>query len=453
MPFDLADARHALLEFAPNVWAELQGLAEGMEVPLAEAVAGFSNGRLPHPRRGCSSLAAPGTYGRNYDFDPRLYDRVMVAIQAEGTHPSVGFAERCTGRLDGMNAPGLAVGLHYVNDRDARPGLASPLIVRMVLDQCASVAEAIDLLRRIPHGLAFNYSLLDRTGDAAVVEAAPDRVAVRRGGPLACTNHFQSAEMEPANPAATGGSRRRLPPLEAWSRRALAAADLFRVLNDPRSDAFHHGYEAGFGTLHTLVAEPATATLLVGVGGGVEPKRIDLAAWATGRPLGLRRLRGRLGGGDPKLVRDRNLAGAEFRNVGLAGARFDDIDFSGAEITRNCNFRGMRIAGIPLDALFAAYDALHAEPKPMRHAYPYELETGEDGRLFVTFPDISRAGGEGPTEAEAVAAATRSLAAALATLAGSGQTIPPPSPPRPGQRSVEIDMPADDREQGRPFRG
>ena len=96
----------------------------------------------------------------------------------------------------------------------------------------------------------------------------------------------------------------------------------------------------------------------------------------------------------------------------------------------------------PLDALFAAYDALHAEPKPMRHAYPYELETGEDGRLFVTFPDVPLAGAEGQTEPEAAAAAALSLAAALDRLARSGRPVPPPSPPRPGQRSVEVDVPS-----------
>ncbi|BBK30066.1 putative RNase H-like HicB family nuclease [Stella humosa] len=78
----------------------------------------------------------------------------------------------------------------------------------------------------------------------------------------------------------------------------------------------------------------------------------------------------------------------------------------------------------------------------MRHAYPYELETGEDGRLFVTFPDVLRAGAEGATEPEAVAAAAQSLAMALERLAQAGRPLPAPSPPRPGQRTVAVEAPS-----------
>ena len=46
------------------------------------------------------------------------------------------------------------------------------------------------MLRRLPHAMGYNYSLLDANGVAAVVEAVPGSVAVRTGDWLACTNHF-----------------------------------------------------------------------------------------------------------------------------------------------------------------------------------------------------------------------------------------------------------------------
>jgi uncharacterized protein YjbI with pentapeptide repeats len=52
---------------------------------------------------------------------------------------------------------------------------------------------------------------------------------------------------------------------------------------------------------------------------------------------------------------DVSLAGAAFTDINLSSARFDDINFADAEITGNCNFRGMTIAGIPVEDLFAAY--------------------------------------------------------------------------------------------------
>ncbi len=353
--FELQAARAALRSYAPNVWEELHGISDGLGLPLDRTVAAFSNGRLRYPQRGCSAVLGGGVYGRNYDFTPRRYDCVLIAIQSPATHASIGFAERYTGRLDGMNDQGLCIGLHYVNDAGWRPGLASPLIVRIILDQCATAADAADLLCHLPHGLAFNYSIMDRHGEAAVVEASPDRVVVRRADALACTNHFQSPELEHANSDHVRASQRRLSPLEEWAGQGLAAGELFLALNDARSAAFHHGYAAGHGTLHTLVAEPASGALTIGIGANAAPRRIDVPAWAQGAALGFDRLRGRLGAKDDKLFRDRDLAGAEFRNVSLAGARFDDINFAGAEISAYCNFKGMRLAGIPVEELFAAY--------------------------------------------------------------------------------------------------
>ncbi len=53
--------------------------------------------------------------------------------------------------------------------------------------------------------------------------------------------------------------------------------------------------------------------------------------------------------------RDVSLRDARFTDINLAGSRFDDINFSDAEITGNCNFAGMRIDGVPVADLFAAW--------------------------------------------------------------------------------------------------
>jgi uncharacterized protein YjbI with pentapeptide repeats len=58
---------------------------------------------------------------------------------------------------------------------------------------------------------------------------------------------------------------------------------------------------------------------------------------------------------DSALFKDLTLRNATFANVSLAGGKFDDIDFSNAVITSNCNFSGMRIAGVDVKDLFAAY--------------------------------------------------------------------------------------------------
>jgi hypothetical protein len=174
------------------------------------------------------------------------------------------------------------------------------LIVRAVLDQCATTAEAVALLRRLPHAMRYNYSLLDAGGAAAVVEAHPGSVAVRTGEWLACTNHFQSPLLRPLNRRAAH-SQQRLPPLEAWAARRLSAEAMFSALNRSTSPAFHHGYTRGAGTLHTIVAEPIKRRILIGIGGdaaALEEDMLDVnfTQWVNGEDLPVGHLDGQLGG-------------------------------------------------------------------------------------------------------------------------------------------------------------
>jgi hypothetical protein len=212
----------------------------------------------------------------------------------------VGASEILAGRLDGLNERGLIVGLHRVRISPRLPGFSSVVIVRMVLDQCASTAEAIGLLRRLPHAMGYNYSLLDADGVAAVVEAVPGSRAVRTGPWLACTNHFQSPLLRPLN-RRPAHSQARLPPLEAWAAAGLGAEAMFTALNRSTSPAFHHGYRRGAGTLHTIVGEPAKRRLLIGIGGDAaaldqDMLDVDLAEWVAGKDLTIAYLEGQFGG-------------------------------------------------------------------------------------------------------------------------------------------------------------
>src|SRR3954447_1179174 len=218
----------AFRTYAPALWEEIGGVAEGLHIPMEQAVACFGNDGLRMPTGGCSAVMSGGVYGRNYDFRPRGYEARFALLQARGSYASIGGSHQLTGRLDGMNEHGLAIGLHLVKVRPRSPGLNSALLVRRVLDSCATAAEAIDLLRRLPHAMQYNYSLLDAGGVAAVVEASPGAVAVRTGGWLACTNHFLSPLLRPLNRhRAAMHSQYRLPPLEAWASDGLSAERMF----------------------------------------------------------------------------------------------------------------------------------------------------------------------------------------------------------------------------------
>ena len=298
--FNIGAEQRTFARFSPALWEEIGGLAEGLDIPMERAVLCVGNDGLRPPLGACSAIMSSGVYGRNYDFRPRYYGARFVLLQAKGSYASIGSSERLTGRLDGMNEHGLLIGLHRVRKSPRFPGLSSVLIVRIVLDQCATTAEATAMLRRLPHTMQYNYSLLDANGAAAVVEAAAGTVAVRSGSWLACTNHFQSPLLQPLNRRAAH-SRQRLPPLEAWAEQHLSAEAMFTALNHSRSPAFHHGYQRGAGTLHTIVGEPSRKRLLIGVGGdaaALEEDMLDVNfdRWLSGEDLPVTHLEGQLGG-------------------------------------------------------------------------------------------------------------------------------------------------------------
>ena len=239
-------------------------------------------------------------YGRNYDFRPRGYEARFALVQARDSYASIGGSHQLTGRLDGMNQHGLTIGLHLVKVRPRFP-LTSTLLVRRVLDSCATTAEAIDLLRRLPHAMKYNYSLLDAGGVAAVVEAGAGAVVVRRGDWLACTNHFQSSQLKGLNHR-VAHSIGRLPPLESWAARQLSAEQTFKALNFSASPAFHNYGNAQ--TLHTIVTEPPKRRLLIGIGGDAaaldeDMLDVDFMLWVAGEDLPVKQLKGQLNPGIP----------------------------------------------------------------------------------------------------------------------------------------------------------
>jgi predicted choloylglycine hydrolase len=287
-------------KYAPALWEEIGGLADGLGVPTERAAYWFGNGGLRPPIGACSAVMTADVYGRNYDFRPRYYEARFILLQVSGTHASIGSSHQLTGRMDGMNQHGLMIGLHLIKKNPRFPGLSSILIVRMILDQCSTTEEAVAKLRQLPHAMQYNYSLLDANGAAAVVEAGSGAVAVRTGSWLACTNHFQSALLRPLN-RRVAHSQQRLPPLEAWASGGLSAEAMFTALNRSTSPAFHHGYAGGAGTLHTIVGEPARKRLLIGIGGDAAALEEDMLEvnfdrWLAGEDLPISRLQGQLGG-------------------------------------------------------------------------------------------------------------------------------------------------------------
>ena len=72
--FDIRAEHRAFTAYAPALWEEIGGIAEGLNISIEKAAACFGNGGLRMPTSGCSAIMSGGVYGRNYDDRPRGYE-------------------------------------------------------------------------------------------------------------------------------------------------------------------------------------------------------------------------------------------------------------------------------------------------------------------------------------------------------------------------------------------
>jgi predicted choloylglycine hydrolase len=188
---------------------------------------------------------------RNYDYSPDRIEGTILSTTWEGRRV-IGMSDCLWGLLDGMNDAGLAVSLAFGGRRVVGHGFGVPLVVRYLLQTCATVAEARAVLARLPFHLAHTLTLVDRTGAFVTAYLSPDRGAVFSEVGVA-TNHQGDVEWQEHARATQSLERERLISI------ALAEAP------DPESfaDAFLRAplhstaYESGMGTLYTAVYKPA----------------------------------------------------------------------------------------------------------------------------------------------------------------------------------------------------
>ncbi len=188
---------------------------------------------------------------RNYDYAPsRLEGRIWHTRLLE--HRVIGMSDCMWGLLDGMNDAGLAVSLTFGGRRVLGDGFGIPLVVRYVLETCATTDEARDALERLPYNLAHNLTIVDRSGEVLTAYLSPDRDPIFSASPVA-TNHQGFVEW-PEQARATRTLEREQHLLEllhapASTAEAFAAAFLAPGL-------YSEAYERGFGTLYTAMYLP-----------------------------------------------------------------------------------------------------------------------------------------------------------------------------------------------------
>ncbi|EKD42033.1 MAG: peptidase C45 acyl-coenzyme A:6-aminopenicillanic acid acyl-transferase [uncultured bacterium] len=187
----------ALLEshFKENYYEGLLALADGFKLKPAMlyGFAGFEplSSKLPYTL-GCCSItfskestqAGKPLLAYNHDFPDPFADFLFLKknLPAKGyANLSMGYPP-LLGAIAGVNECGLAMSLNhaYATDTYLNEGLPPTLIVQAALNECGSVKEAIDVISQTPTTNGSMITLLDASGDRAVIEVSATKKQIRR---------------------------------------------------------------------------------------------------------------------------------------------------------------------------------------------------------------------------------------------------------------------------------
>jgi isopenicillin-N N-acyltransferase-like protein len=202
-------------EYAPDTLEMLGGITDSLHLDWDEyftyTIASYLSSCLKNSQagNGCTSWAANGTITRdgapilvkNRDYHP---DHQPLQCLAR-VKPSHGNSYLCLTSAgspavfsSGINSQGLAVVDTFVSSTDVGAGIARYSLEMDILQNFATVKEAIDYLPTRPHFGDGTLTLIDTQGELATFEIAHSVQAVRRSseGFIVSTNHFSAPETQ-----------------------------------------------------------------------------------------------------------------------------------------------------------------------------------------------------------------------------------------------------------------
>jgi predicted choloylglycine hydrolase len=186
--------RHAL----PEVIEEVEGLAEGLDLPFDQAFAWISRGDLRADLpEGCTTVMVPGAprvIAHNEDGDPAETDACGLLTCRPDHAPAFAallYPGSIPGSAFGVNEEGLVVTVNNIRAKYAPPGVPRQLVGRAVLG-CRSLDQAVALIEGLPRAGGFHFAMA-QAGDHRLlsVEFTGDLVSVvELDRPTAHANHL-----------------------------------------------------------------------------------------------------------------------------------------------------------------------------------------------------------------------------------------------------------------------
>lgn len=194
----------------PEILEEIQGIADGngCEIEKVQAVLFSMYCLVPSAHCSCFVVKKKGggvLLGRNSDFLTQIEKLYMNTLYrfANGSFSFNGNTTAFVQMEDGVNKHGLAAGLTSVAPGSIQPGLNAGMILRLFLEKCKTVEQAVALLKTLPLATSQTLVIADSRGEAALVECSPQACEIVFLGPereYACsTNMFNTPAMRGLN--------------------------------------------------------------------------------------------------------------------------------------------------------------------------------------------------------------------------------------------------------------
>lgn len=187
---------------------------------------------------------------RNYDYSPELFEWSL--LKTHWCRPVLAMSDCLWGVLDGINDAGLAVSLAFGGRKTIGDGFGIPLVLRYLLEVCDDVRQACHVLHRLAVHMAYNVTLLDRSGVFVTAYIAPDRKP-RFVRSAVSTNHQDRIEWPAYARMSASVERRAFLEGCLADRHETRRGFIARFLESP---IYRTRYERAFGTLYTAIYDP-----------------------------------------------------------------------------------------------------------------------------------------------------------------------------------------------------
>ena len=210
---------------------------------------------------GCSQMIWPAQTTRlirNYDYSPKLLDG-MILKSRWLNHQVICVSDCLIGTLDGINEHGLCVSLTFGGSRQVGDGFGIPIILRYILETCATAGEAGDALKRIPTHMAYNVSVCTANNEFFTAHLFPGQETIIDKGKRIATNHQPFDKKWESYAKATATIER-----EAVLENLLTdtGRSFYQIVNRfHAAPLYSTNYKHGYGTLYTSVYYPSEKLL------------------------------------------------------------------------------------------------------------------------------------------------------------------------------------------------